>query len=173
MQTIRCTQKFQKFAGIKKSALIQSDTSTGFVGPWFVNIFWFDRRKNVLCTNADTLFSFVMLDIRKQDFDRDQVEFFREGLFRCVKQYEFAWPYLDQLLSSFDDLEYGKTNNRSVVGCMKELVYQIEYFIYHQGGISNASVSELNYRLNEEIHSPIGYRRPRELFKTRLEHVLN
>jgi len=51
----------------------------------------------------------------------------------------------------FDDIrkiEIAKTNNRSVLGSMNDLTFQLKYQIADEGGLLNTNITQLNHDLN-------------------------
>jgi hypothetical protein len=57
------------------------------------------------------------------------------------KQIEF-------FLDSNRKIEIAKTNNRSVLGSMTDLTFQLKYQIRDEGGLLNTNVMKLNHDLN-------------------------
>jgi hypothetical protein len=52
------------------------------------------------------------------------------------------------------------TNNRSILGCMRDATLALEYAV--ESG-QHSSLEELEMRLTTHIHGPTGYSRPGEL----------
>ena len=57
------------------------------------------------------------------------------------KQIEF-------FLDSNRKIEIAKTNNRSVLGSMTDLTFQVKYQIRDEGGLLNTDIMKLNHDLN-------------------------
>ena len=57
------------------------------------------------------------------------------------KQIEF-------FLDSNRKIEIAKTNNRSVLGSMTDLTFQLKYQIHDEGGLLNTNIMKLNHDLN-------------------------
>jgi hypothetical protein len=67
---------------------------------------------------------------------------------------------IELFLDDIRKIEIAKTNNRSVLGSMNDLTFQLKYQIADEGGLLNANITKLNHDLNripmgaiEEIYS--------------------
>jgi len=66
----------------------------------------------------------------------------------------------DSEAGEMNEFVVAPTNNRSILGCMRDAELSLAYDI-DSGRYS--TVDELQWRLTEHIHSPTGYRHPGEL----------
>ena len=68
--------------------------------------------------------------------------------------------HIEIFLDDIREIEISKTNNRSVLGSMNDLTFQLKYQIADEGGLLNTDITKLNHDLNripmsaiEEIYS--------------------
>ena len=80
MQLIRCTQKLFKELKVKPTEELPK---FGHIGGWHANLLRIDRRKCVLFTNDQTLYSFFVPGLKKSEFVHFD-EVFRQNLFKCL-----------------------------------------------------------------------------------------
>ena len=164
---ICCTKKFlselQKNPG-KEDAIIDSFWS------WHANIFYIERRKCVLVTNDTTLFTMLIPVLKKPDFQSFHF-IFGQHLFKNLLNEEIPQKQIETILSECEDIQYKKTNSRSVLGSMNELKFQLEYHIGAKGGLAKTDIFELNQQLNRTIMSPIKYKRPIEMFMEKMQEI--
>lgn len=144
MAIIRCTKKLLAELRVKPSA--ETD-STGEIGNWHANLLRFDRRKCVLFTHDATLYSFLIPGLRKPQFENIG-EVFGQSLFKNLLWENFSQNQIEIMLNQLREISIGKTNNRSVLGSMNDLGFQLKYQIHGMGGLVNVDLAELNRRLN-------------------------
>jgi hypothetical protein len=164
MQLIRCTQKLLKELRVKPS---EDEPKFGYIGNWHANLLRFGRRKCVLLTNSDTLYSIFVFGLKRVDFDHFD-EIFRQSLFRRLRIEGFSQIQIEKALEEYRTIHFAKTNNRSVLGSMNDLAFQIEAQIQSSGGISNLSLDAINDALNRIPMGALNYRYSIEALKAQL-----
>jgi len=149
MAIIRCTAKLLSDLGVKPTNVPGRPTS---LCDWHANLMWLNRKKYVLFTNDQTLYS-LLVHWTKTPRSADFLERFRLGLFRSLVSEGLAEARLEYFLNEHIQATITKTNNRSVLGSMNDLTFQIKSMISVSGGITDAGLSEINRQLN---HIPMG-----------------
>jgi hypothetical protein len=156
---LRCTGKLLRLLRISTTSLAEGP-SIPDEHQWYANLLWFDRRKCLLLTHAETFFSVFVPDIRKADLTP-------VGPF-VVAAIEDALASEDLPRETFGDLDphdviLRKTASRVVLGCMNELARLIEYDVIDQSQSGVVEVDALNHRLRRIILGPLGLRYPIDL----------
>ena len=164
MQLIRCTQKLLKELRVKPSV---EGPKSGYIGDWHANLLRVERRKCVLFTQSDTLYSIFVFGLKRADFDRLD-EIFRQSLFRRLRIEGFSQIQIEKALDEYETIHFAKTNNRSVLGSMNDLVFQMEGHIISAGGIANLGLDALNDRLNRIPMGALDYRYSIEALQAKL-----
>jgi hypothetical protein len=145
MQYIRCTQKLLDELKVKLPN--ERKVQFGFIGGWHTNLLRIERRKCVLFTNDRTLYSFFVPGLKKPEFHHFD-ELFRQYLFKSLMNEGFSQRQIERVLSEYLTIVYGKTNDRSVLGSMTDLSFQLEYHIKASGGLSYLDLVALNKQIN-------------------------
>jgi len=153
MATIRCTKKLLNELPMKS---IDETTLGNSIDSWHANLLWIDRRKCVLFTNDITLFSFLVPGLKKPDFQRFE-EVFRLNLYKNLEKENISDSLTEDFLNLHRHVYIGKTNNRSVLGSMNDLAYQLKTDIYYDGGLSQVDMTSVNYELNRVPMKAIKY----------------
>ena len=144
MQLIRCTQKLLKELKVKPSDI---EPNLGSIGGWHANLLRIERRKCVLFTNDETLYSIFVPALKRPDFEYlDEV--FRQSLFRRLRIEGFTQSQIENVLVEYSQIGFSKTNNRSVLGSINDLSFQIEFLIGRYGGSANLDLDALNDEIN-------------------------
>ncbi|MDH5785915.1 MAG: hypothetical protein OEZ16_09970 [Chromatiales bacterium] len=152
---IRCTQKL-----LKELRITPQDTDVvSEVGSWHANLLNFDRRKCVLFTHDMTLFSVFVAGLKRDDFDHiDHV--FGQAMFKTLLLFDFSQQQIERMLDWSEHNSYTKTNNRSVLGSMKDMAFHIECVIADSGGLAHTDLADLHWRINRIPLKAAGYRFP-------------
>jgi hypothetical protein len=148
---IRCTQKL--LAEIPAGLADLSAAGEG----WHANLLRIERRKCVLFTHDATLYSVFVPGLTKPDFGHlDEV--FGQRLFKALLWDEFPQAQIEKMLDASRTIHFSSSNNRSVLGSMNDICFQIEANVAHDGGLANVDLADLHHRVNRTPFSAVGYR---------------
>lgn len=163
MILLRCTAKLRKLGGWSVE-----DPPADSILPqkvWYANLVWIESRKCILFTHGATLYSVLVMDIRKRDILDIRLvleealfhQFIREGI-----DLNDAEPVLGVAAGP---LVVGVARDRSVLGSMNDLAFQYAVQIEMAGGLAMASGSTAIQRLvaervNSCPMSALKYKRP-------------
>lgn len=137
---------------------------------WHANLLRIDRRKCVLFTHDATLYSVFVPGLKKPEFERlDEV--FGQRLFKALLWDEFPQAQIERILEACRTIRYTRSNNRSVLGSMNDIRFNIEVHVAHDGGLAGVDLVDLHHRLNRILFSAVGYRYPVEGLRERLTHA--
>ena len=164
MAFIRCTAKLLKELGIKPTNAPDQPPS---LCDWHANLLWLNRKKYVLFTNDQTLYSLLMYWTRTSR-SADFLERFKLGLFKSLMSEGLIDAQIEYLLSKHSQITVTKTNSRSVLGSMNDLNFQIKSMIRVSGGLTDADLSEINRHLNRIPMGAIKYKVGIDELKQRL-----
>lgn len=84
----------------------------------------------------------------------------RCGLARLLLKLGVAPEVVEAEVTGMREVAIAPTNNRSILGCMRDATLALEYAV--ESG-QHLSLEELEMRLTTHIHGPTGYARPGEL----------
>ena len=114
---------------------------------WYANLLVLERRKCLLLTHAETLFTIFEPDVRAP-----------EGL-----------PVRTFGDLGTEELSIAKTADRSVLGCMNDMAYLYEDAVARAGSLASTDVPSLNRHLRRNINSARDYQRPIDLVLERID----
>jgi hypothetical protein len=144
MAIIRCTKRLLAELRTKPSEVT---TPSRDLGCWHANLLRIDRRKCVLFTQDTTLYSFIVPGLKKPEFENFR-ELFGQNLFKNLCLENLSQNQIELVLNQHREIIISKTNNRSVLGSMNDLAYQLKFKIAAMGGLMNVDFSILNHDLN-------------------------
>ncbi len=152
MAIIKCTAKLLNELGAKPTTA--QDQPRG-LSDWHANLLGLERKKYVLFTNDQTLYSFLVRWVRTPRL-ADFFERFRLGLFTSLMSERFEDAQIGYVLSGHLQVIISKTNSRSVLGSMNELAFQIESMI-RVSRLADTDLLQVNQQLNRIPMSAIKY----------------
>jgi len=152
---IHCTQK------------LLAEIPDRFIDPfasgasWHANLLRFDRRKCVLFAHDETLYSVFVPGLRKPEFEQlDEV--FGQRLLKALVWDEFSQTQIERMLEACRVVRFTRSGNRSVLGSMNDMRYQIGAHMQCDGGLASVDLAQLHRALNRTPFGAIGYGYPVE-----------
>lgn len=167
MRYLRCTQKLLKEIGVKNHPDNEASGKKTGLGDWYVNLLRINRRKCLLFTNENTLFSFLVPKVLKKNILNIRNEF----LVNLV--YNLRYEGITNDAISFVENEYSnigiaKTKSKSVLGSMNDMAYQVLSILSDPRLEQEPELGDVNCQLNRIPFSAIGYKYPIELLKEKI-----
>ena len=169
MKLIRCTRKLLKELGIGKADPVSEVAADPCLGEWYANLLRIDRRKCVLFTDAETLFSFLVPGVRKPDLDTLN-SLFTDHLTKHLAAEGFLDDVIDELAGD-GQVQIGATKDRSVLGSMNDLAYLYQVHIEEGGGLARYDSREVTRKINRTPMSANRYQYAVEVLKDRVRSV--
>jgi hypothetical protein len=169
MAIIRCTQKLLKEMGLNKSELSDEVADSGRLGAWYANLLVIERKKSVIFTNERTLLSFLTIGLKRDEI-RQLDHVFRQGLVELLDEEGVSvHDDAERVLGEYREIGYGRTGDRSVLGCMNDLANMAQYQVAYQGGLRFVEMPNIRTVMNEAPMSRLGMESPRRTFRRWLD----
>jgi len=153
MAILRCTKKLLTELRAKPADIMQSPSD---LNGWHANLLRIDRRKCILFTHDKSLYSFLVTGLNRSDF-QNIGEVFRQNLLQNLTREGVPRRQIELFVDDIREIEITKTNNRSVLGSMNDLAFQLKYTIDYHGGLLNTDLAKLNSELNRTPMGAIEY----------------
>ena len=153
---VRCTQKLLKTLGVEEATAELDEPGAGVFEEWYGNLIWVDRRKNLVFTDAQTLFSFLIPDVKKRDCS-EFGELFRSHLGAALERQQLDPA---QFLPRPHSISFGRTRDRRILSSQNDLVFGYRAHIDGHGGLLRADIQEITFRINETPLKVIRYDSP-------------
>jgi len=141
---IRGTKKCLSELGVSEEQLAEEDGSASACAEWYGNLIRFERRKCLVFTDVETLFTFFVPGVTKKNY-RDFRGLFLGSLQSALAVYNLDVP--DYVMD--DDIRFGRTRDRRVLGSMNDLIFMLTHCLAFNGGLSGISVADVVRQVNE------------------------
>lgn len=144
---IRCTSKLIKEIDLAKNDLVDNASQESTLGEWYTNLFFFQRKKCLIFTNARTLFTFISFGVNRAQI-KNLGELFREGFGKALLDEGFDGALIQRMADECRDIQFGKTNDKSVIGAMNDHVRSAKWKVCCDGGLEKCDYTRLIKKLN-------------------------
>ena len=148
MAILRCTRKLLKELRVKDNDLVQESETPSLLGDWYAHLLLIERRKCVLFTNAETLFTFAAIGLRRPDFDRIG-EVFQSRFKESLQEEGIPADQADRVLGEYELLPLGKTESRSILGSMNDLAHHLKWYMASERDLMPDVLPSIQRRLND------------------------
>ena len=148
MIQLRCTQKLLKEWHIKPGELAEIKDDLSALGNWYAHVFNLDRRKTVIFVNDKTLTSFIIIGVKKDDFDK-LTRAFLAGVAQVLLLLGVTKDKVAQILTDYHEIEITKTASRRILGVMNDLVNHYKSHVQLRGGLKYSDLDEIIFLTND------------------------
>lgn len=143
---IYTSKKLEKL--IKKIVIPQStNDDCGILGKWNATVFYVDRKKCWLVSNAKTQYCVILTDIKASDLKKIDVVF--KNTFYAQLVYDGLITDFERIDKLIGSLEFLPTDNdRKTTGFQNHKLQDLKIWQYQFGTIDNMPMKELGSRMN-------------------------
>lgn len=156
MLQFRCTQKVIKQLGLTTKDLEGCTPGDTPLGNWYMNLFMLDRRKTFIFMNERTLFSFIVVGIKKSNTDTFP-EVFYTGLGQTLITEGFDMGIINKVFAGYREYGYSKTNSKKLLGNMNDLVNMYTHSVIYDGGLQYCDLTRITRQMNRTPQRNIGW----------------
>lgn len=157
MLQIRCTKKVLDAMSLRQTDLSGVKEPDSILGNWYANIFTVDRRKTLIFMNERTLLSFVIYGMRKDNIANFK-EYFHRGLRQVLLMENVEDEKIEEILAQYETIEFTRTNSRTVLGNLNDLVDLYKYLILYDGGLKECDLTSIIRRMNRTPQRNLGWK---------------
>lgn len=164
--TIICiTQKLQKELGLSSVDLIADKESSEPFIEWYANIFILNRKKYVIFVESQTLFSFTLTGVNRQDLKTNLPELFKKALSQALYDEDASAQVISKVVAdSCNEIKYAKTANRRILGAMNEFIKQYKFELSYRAKPTNVCDRVNRHLLIRGFPDSTEYETPIEVF---------
>jgi hypothetical protein len=168
MLLIRCTKKLLDEITIKKPESMTSSVDSFFFQNWHANLIRVSRRKCVLFTNDQTLYSFFVPALKKPHFQNLARVFMTDLMMNL--EFEGLSGFIPKIAHELSpEHHFAKTENKKVLGYMNSLAYMILFYINRYDVLTQQNLMQLNKEINRNPTRGLEWRYSIESLRRKLE----
>ncbi len=151
---IHTSKKLEKL--VKKLIRIDQKDECGILGKWNATVFYVDRKKCWLISNARTQYNVILSDIKTGDLDKIE-EIFKNALYGQLV-YDGIITDFDHLCTIIGELNFLPTDNdRKTTGFQNHRLQDLDWWKNEFGSLENMPIKDLTNRINTNpIHTGKG-----------------
>ena len=141
-----------------------------FLGKWNANLFYVDRKKCWLITNAETKFSLIIPDLKTSEII-NFTDIFIENFYSQLI-YENIIVDFNLLKNWTGNIELLTTDNdRKTIGTQNYILDTMEYWKHEFGNFQNMPFRELIRRMNSSPTKAFNWKTPREIILAKINTI--
>ncbi len=142
---IYTTKKLEKL--VKKLIQTKPYGKSGMLGKWNATLFYIDRKKCWLITNATTQYMVILTDIKAADLKNIE-EIFKNTLYTQLI-YDGVLVEFDDLNALIGGLDFLPTDNdKKTTGFQNHRLQDLDWWKYEFGSLDNMPIKDLTNRMN-------------------------
>lgn len=158
MLYIKCTQEVQKAIGLRKEQLVDAESTSAPLGNWYVNRFNLGRRKAFIFMSEATLLSFILFQGKKPVTIESLSNVLLAGLEQLLQMKGLPESAIARALEHYDVGLFAKTDSRSDLGSMNDLVHQYQWIVEDKGGLAHCDLTRIIMDTNGMPQRRIGWK---------------
>ena len=170
MRIIHCTRKLLKELNVPLVEPDKIPQPTEGLGNWYANLLKIDRRKCLLFTNEQSLYTFLIPKVLKANLKNIEQEFLINLSYNLQSE-GFGLDVLNRVMQEYQLIGFAKTASKKVLGSMNQLAFEYEVLIEQKEGLENVKILEMNRDINRTILNGIKFLHPIDALKKLLQDI--
>lgn len=158
MLYLQCTAAVQKAIGLRKENLAEAGATDAPLGNWYVNRFVADRRSMFIFMSEPTLLSFVLFQGVKPVTAHSLPTMLLAGLRQLLEMRGLPESAIDRALVHYETGIYAKTDSKSALGSLNDLVQCYGHSIESQGGLASCDLTAIIMGINRMPQRKLAWR---------------
>ena len=156
MLYLKCTAEIQKLVGLRQENLSVAMDHSSLLGGWYVHRFSVSRRKALVFMSDTTFLSFVLLQGKKPVTLEVLPKMLLAGLEQLLTMRGLPQEAIDRAFLDYQEGRFSKTDNRSTLGILNDIVFRYQWMIAYEGGLNSCNLTDIIMRINETPHHRLG-----------------
>lgn len=157
MLYLKCTAGVQKAVGLRKESLADADAKDAPLGSWCANRFEADGRKIYIFMSESTLLSFILFQGQKPVTVQSLPNMLLAGLRQLLEMRGLPSDAIERAFTHYDCGVYAKTDSRSSLGSLNDLVRCYQQMIEFQGGLGACDLTGIIMKINDMPQRKLGW----------------
>lgn len=164
MRIIHCSQKLLKEIAEPVADLKGILKDNSGLGNWYSEVFKFNRKKYLIFTNEETLFSFFVYSVNKHDIETIST-LFSEKLRLYMQEIVKYQERIDQIIRENDEVCFCRADNSSIAEAMDFFIKIFESRLEYIDDITDREILIANIQVNTTPMAVLNYSSPLRKFK--------
>jgi uncharacterized protein DUF6933 len=168
MLYLKCTNAVQRHVGLKKENLADAVSTDSILGNWYVNRFPLEERHALVFMSEATLLSFILFEGKRPVTVETIPDMFMAGLQQLLEMRGIGAQAINLIMKPYETGLYAKTDNRSDLGSLNDLVKGYQARIEYEGGLSRCDLTRIIMGTNEMPQRKLNWSTSWEVTKQRI-----
>lgn len=168
MLYLKCTAEILKAVGLRKEHLAEAEATDTPLGNWYVNRFVADRRKIYVFMSEPTLLSFVLYQGKKPVTVHTLPNMLLGGLQQLLEMRGLPQTSIVRALAPYETGMFARTDSRSALGSLNDLVHCYRQMIEFQGGLASCDLTKIIMKMNSMPQRKLDWKYSWDIVQERL-----
>jgi hypothetical protein len=169
MLYLKCTGAVLKILGPPKTLLTDALPSTAPLGNWYIHRFDVGRRKAHIFMSDATLLSFILLQGKKPVTAETLPNMLLAGLEQLLQMHGISRGAIERAIVPYHEGLFAKTNSRSDLGSLNDLVQRYQWLIEREGGLDRCDLTDIIMGTNAMPQRRLGWCTSWEVTQSKLQ----
>ena len=157
MLYLKCTGAVQKALDLPKTLLADALPSTAPLGNWYIHRFDIGRRKAYIFMSEATLLSFILFQGKKPVTTETLPNMLLAGLKQLLHMHGISQEAIERAIVPYHEGLFSKTNSRSDLGSLNDLVQRYQWVIEREGGLDRCDLTGIVMGTNAMPQRRLGW----------------
>ncbi len=169
MLYLKCTGAVQKVLGLSKTSFIDAMPSAAPLGNWYIHRFDIGRRKAYVFMSEVSLLSFILFQGKKPVTAESLPNMMLAGLQQLLQMRGISEDAIDRALAPYHEGRFAKTENRSDLGSLNDLVQRYQWIIEDDGGLDQCDLTQIIMGTNAMPQRRLGWCTSWEITESKIQ----
>lgn len=157
MLYLKCTGAVQKTLGLSKTLFTDALPSEAPLGNWYIHQFDVGRRKAYIFMSEATLLSFILFQGKKSVSAESLPNMLLAGLEQLLQMRGISQDAINRALLPYHEGRFARTNSRSDLGSLNDLVQRYQWIIEEDGGLDQCDLTQIIMGTNAMPQRRLGW----------------
>jgi len=169
MLYLKCTGAVQKVLGLSKNLFFDAIPCTASLGNWYIHRFDIGRRRAYIFMSEATLLSFILFQGKKPVTAESLPNMMLAGLQQLLQMRGISEDAIDRALAPYHEGRFAKTDNRSDLGSLNDLVQRYQWIIEDGGGLDRCDLTQIIMGTNAMPQRRLGWCTSWEITESKIQ----
>jgi hypothetical protein len=169
MLYLKCTGVVQKALGLPKTLVTDALPSSAPLGNWYIHRFDIGRRKAYIFMSEATLLSFILFQGKKPLTVQTLPNMMLAGLEQLLRMRGISQDAIERAIAPYHEGLFAKTDSRSDLGSLNDLVQRYQWLIESQGGLDRCDLTRIIMGSSEMPQRRLGWHTSWEVAQSKLQ----
>ena len=165
---LKCTGDVQKRLGLFKLASAEAMPTGALLDHWYIHRITIERRNVFIFMSESTYLSFILYQGKRPVTAATLPTMMLAGIEQLLQMHGYSHDVIERTVTSYHTGMFAKTDSRSVLGVLNDLVLGYRSMIMVDGGLNCCDLSSIIMQINETPQRTLQWKNAWEAVQAKL-----